>query len=153
MPRWYIGTPKSSLEVHFAPPAPLLAGRLVFALDGAPGLAKTAGNFAALCTGERGACKNAPNKRLHYLDCPVHRIVKGFVAQGGDVTRGDGSGGEVSVFVFAFAFGAFCCGCARSVYALCVASVWTVCRQPWSHYEEAIGHILQRNAYCHGLCD
>lgn len=40
-------------------------------------------------------CKNAPNKKLHYLDCPIHRIVKGFVAQGGDVTRGDGSGGEV----------------------------------------------------------
>jgi len=39
-------------------------------------------------------CKNAPNKKLHYLDCPMHRIVKGFVAQGGDVTRGDGSGGE-----------------------------------------------------------
>jgi len=40
-------------------------------------------------------CKNAPNKKLHYLDCAIHRIVKGFVAQGGDVTRGDGSGGEV----------------------------------------------------------
>ena len=40
-------------------------------------------------------CKNAPNKKLHYLDCPIHRIVKGFVAQGGDVTRGDGTGGEV----------------------------------------------------------
>lgn len=25
----------------------------------------------------------------------MHRIVKGFVAQGGDITRGDGSGGEV----------------------------------------------------------
>lgn len=41
-------------------------------------------------------CKNAPNKKLHYLGCPIHRIVKGFVAQGGDVTRNDGSGGEVS---------------------------------------------------------
>jgi cyclophilin family peptidyl-prolyl cis-trans isomerase len=40
-------------------------------------------------------CKNAPNKKLHYLDCAMHRVVKGFVAQGGDVTRGDGSGGEV----------------------------------------------------------
>ena len=40
-------------------------------------------------------CKNARNKKLHYLDCPIHRIVKGFVAQGGDITRGDGSGGEV----------------------------------------------------------
>ena len=64
-------------------------------LDGAAGLAKTRNNFVALCTGEKGACKNAPNKKLHYLDCPMHRIVKGFVAQGGDITRGDGSGGEV----------------------------------------------------------
>ena len=40
-------------------------------------------------------CKNARNKKLHYLGCPIHRIVKGFVAQGGDITRGDGSGGEV----------------------------------------------------------
>ncbi|OCH90493.1 hypothetical protein OBBRIDRAFT_730668 [Obba rivulosa] len=80
--------------MRFAPPPPLLLGRLVFELDPAAGLAKTVANFAALCTGERGACKNAPNKRLHYLDCSMHRIVKGFVAQGGDVTRGDGSGGE-----------------------------------------------------------
>ena len=81
--------------MRFAPPPPLLAGRLVFALDGSAGLAKTVANFLALCTGERGACRNAPNKRLHYRGCPVHRIVSGFVAQGGDVTRGDGSGGEV----------------------------------------------------------
>lgn len=81
--------------MRFAPPEPLCAGRLVFELDGSQGLAKTTANFLALCTGEKGACKNAPNKKLHYLGCPVHRIVKGFVAQGGDITRGDGSGGEV----------------------------------------------------------
>lgn len=86
----------------FEPPAPLLAGRLEFDLDPSPGLAKTTANFAALCTGEKGACKNAPKKKLHYLDCPVHRIVKGFVAQGGDVTRGDGSGGEVSFLLELF---------------------------------------------------
>lgn len=40
-------------------------------------------------------CKNAPNKPLHYQGVPIHRIAKGFVAQGGDVTRNDGSGGEV----------------------------------------------------------
>ncbi|KAH9934205.1 cyclophilin-like domain-containing protein [Fomitopsis serialis] len=80
--------------MRFEPPPPLLVGRLVFHLDSSPGLAKTRGNFIALCTGEKGMCKNAPKKKLHYLDCPIHRIVKGFVAQGGDVTRGDGSGGE-----------------------------------------------------------
>jgi cyclophilin family peptidyl-prolyl cis-trans isomerase len=81
--------------MRFEPPVPLLAGQLVFELSSAAGLTKTVANFAALCTGEKGACKQAPNKKLHYLHCPIHRIVKGFVAQGGDVTRGDGSGGEV----------------------------------------------------------
>ncbi|RPD61598.1 hypothetical protein L226DRAFT_398419 [Lentinus tigrinus ALCF2SS1-7] len=80
--------------MRFTPPAPLLAGRLVFELDDTQALSKTTANFLALCTGEKGMCKNAPNKKLHYVDCPIHRIVKGFVAQGGDVTRGDGSGGE-----------------------------------------------------------
>jgi len=78
----------------FTAPKPLLAGRLVFDLDPALGLSKTVKNFTELCTGEKGMCKNARNKKLHYLGCPIHRIVKGFVAQGGDVTRGDGSGGE-----------------------------------------------------------
>ncbi|KAH9929079.1 cyclophilin-like domain-containing protein [Epithele typhae] len=80
--------------MRFTPPPPLCVGRMIFGLDDAPGLSKTTSNFAALCTGEKGPCKNAPNKKLHYLDCPIHRIVKGFVAQGGDITRGDGSGGE-----------------------------------------------------------
>ena len=81
--------------MRFTPPTPLLAGRMIFELDDTQGLSKTTSNFTALCTGEKGMCKNAPNKKLHYQDCPVHRIVKGFVAQGGDITRGDGSGGEV----------------------------------------------------------
>jgi cyclophilin family peptidyl-prolyl cis-trans isomerase len=67
----------------------------VFDLSQNNGLAKTTSNFIALCTGEKGACKQAPNKRLHYEGVSVHRIVKDFIAQGGDVTRGDGSGGEV----------------------------------------------------------
>lgn len=73
----------------------MCVGRLIFKLDEAQGLTKTRENFMALCTGRKGNCKNAPNKRLYYLDTPMHRIVKDFVAQGGDVTRGDGSGGEV----------------------------------------------------------
>ncbi|KAK0444550.1 cyclophilin-like domain-containing protein [Desarmillaria tabescens] len=67
---------------------------LRFELDPSPGLAKTRQNFISLCTGDKGFCKNAPNKKLHYAGCPIHRVVQGFVAQGGDVTRGDGSGGE-----------------------------------------------------------
>jgi len=83
---------KDSLQ--FTSPNPLFAGRLVFTLDSAPGLAKTRANFIALCAGDKGMCKNAPNKALHYKGVPLHRIVKDFIAQGGDITRGDGSGGE-----------------------------------------------------------
>lgn len=90
--------------MKFLPPPPLLVGRLVFDLDSSHGLTKTTTNFIALCTGEKGMCKNAPNKKLHFIDCPIHRIVSGFVAQGGDVTRGDGSGGEVCTHNLIYVF-------------------------------------------------
>lgn len=79
---------------RFTPPEALCVGRLVFELNPEASLKKTTTNFTALCTGEKGKCKNARNKELYYLGCPIHRIVRDFVAQGGDVTRGDGSGGE-----------------------------------------------------------
>jgi len=75
---------------------------LVFSLDPSAELAKARNNFLALCKGDKGACKNAPNKRLHYLRSPIHRIVRGYVAQGGDITRGDGSGGEVCIPVLLY---------------------------------------------------
>ncbi|OAX40563.1 hypothetical protein K503DRAFT_737274 [Rhizopogon vinicolor AM-OR11-026] len=83
-----------SRVLRFVPPDPICVGRLVFELNPEPSLRKTTTNFTALCTGEKGKCKNARNKDLHYLGCPIHRIVRDFVAQGGDITRGDGSGGE-----------------------------------------------------------
>lgn len=54
---------------------------------------KTAENFRSLCTGEKGSGRST-SKPLHYKGSIIHRIVKGFVAQGGDFTRQDGSGGE-----------------------------------------------------------
>ncbi|KIK70043.1 hypothetical protein GYMLUDRAFT_255246 [Collybiopsis luxurians FD-317 M1] len=84
----------SNQDLRFDPPIALLLGRLTFDLDPSTGLTKTRQNFISLCTGDKGFCKSAPNKKLHYLGNPLHRVVKGFVAQGGDVTRSDGSGGE-----------------------------------------------------------
>ncbi|CAM9812431.1 unnamed protein product [Ectocarpus sp. 6 AP-2014] len=67
-------------------------GRMVFELY-ASVVPRTSENFRALCTGERGVSKKT-NQRLHFKDSIFHRIIPGFMAQGGDFTRGDGTGGE-----------------------------------------------------------
>ncbi len=50
-------------------------------------------NFLALCTGEKGQGSKS-SRKLHYRGCRFHRIVAGFVCQGGDFVMGNGSGGE-----------------------------------------------------------
>ena len=67
------------------------AGRLVFELY-ADTVPKTAENFRALCTGEKG--KGASGKPLHFLGSVFHRIIPGFMCQGGDFTNHNGTGGE-----------------------------------------------------------
>eukprot|EP00483_Globobulimina_turgida_P006838 UN06850 len=55
---------------------------------------KTATNFYYLCTGEKGKCKSNGSKLLCYKGCKFHRIIRNFMIQGGDITKGNGIGGE-----------------------------------------------------------
>jgi len=53
---------------------------------------RTAENFRQLCTGEAG--RGQSGKMLHYMNSMFHRIISNFMAQGGDFTKFNGTGGE-----------------------------------------------------------
>merc|ERR1719515_395584 len=67
------------------------AGRITITLD-TTNTPKTAENFRCLCTGEKGMGQSG--KPLHFKGSGFHRVIPGFMCQGGDFTRGNGTGGE-----------------------------------------------------------
>jgi len=92
LPEFKVENPQVYMDIEVGGEEPA-SGRVVFELF--PGqVPKTAENFRAICTGEKG-------EGMHYKGNKFHRIIKGFMMQGGDITAGNGTGGK-SIYGYKF---------------------------------------------------
>lgn len=84
------GRPRVWLEIAIEA---TVVGRVVIELfsDIVP---RTAENFRALCTGEKGLGFGVGGKPLHYKGSSFHRIMPGELIEGGDFVKGTGDGSE-----------------------------------------------------------
>ena len=73
-------------------------GRIVMSLR-ADVVSRTAENFRCLCTGEK---RDANGKKLTFKGSVFHRVIPGFICQGGDIIDGTGANG-LSIYGEAFA--------------------------------------------------
>jgi peptidyl-prolyl isomerase D len=85
-------------------------GRIVFKLFDQV-TPKTCNNFRTLAKGDLKS--KVSGALLSYKGCKFHRIIKGFMLQAGDFTKGNGTGGE-SIY----GTKVFCCPVAFSRNAL-----------------------------------
>lgn len=67
------------------------AGRVIFGMYGNT-VPRTVENFATLATGLAGQSSSGAD--LAFKGSKFHRVIPGFMAQGGDFTKGNGTGGE-----------------------------------------------------------
>jgi hypothetical protein len=72
-------------------PKPQKTGRVRIGLFGDV-VPRTAENFRQLCTGEQAL--PSTGRPLSFAGSKFHRIIPGFMIQGGDITQGNGMGGR-----------------------------------------------------------
>ena len=86
--RAFASNPKVYMDITINEKA---IGRLLFELrsDVTP---KTAENFRKLCVGGNG--KSSSGHEIWFKNSKFHRIIPGFMCQGGDFTKHNGTGGQ-----------------------------------------------------------